>query len=113
MEVYLERQKGELHAQSHNPPQPRKQPRRGLSRYKRSETTRLLRSAQDAGLTVTGIEADPATGVLRLLVGKPYEPGDSAIPGMRFSMLKTRSGLPKHCTWQRPLRQGASALPPP
>jgi hypothetical protein len=53
--------------------QPSKQRTRGLSRYKRSETARLLKGALDAGLTVRGFEVDPATGVLRVLVGKPDE----------------------------------------
>jgi hypothetical protein len=48
-------------------PQPPKQRTRGLSRYKRSETARLLRAATDAGHTVCGLEVDPDTGKLRLL----------------------------------------------
>jgi hypothetical protein len=36
----------------------------------------LLKGAIDAGLTVRGIEVDPATGALRVLVGKPDEPDD-------------------------------------
>ena len=32
----------------------------------------------DAGLTVRGVEADPVTGALRVLVGKPGEPSDSS-----------------------------------
>jgi hypothetical protein len=58
-------------AKSQNPPQPSKQRTRGLSRYKRSETSRLLKGAIDAGLTVRGLEVDPVTGALRVLV----EPG--------------------------------------
>jgi hypothetical protein len=61
-------------AKSRNPSQP-KQRVRSASRYKRSETSRLLRGAIDAGLTVRGLEVDPATGTLRLLFdsgnGKP------------------------------------------
>ena len=53
------------------PTQPVKQRTRGLSRYKRSETKRLLKGALDAGLPVRGFEVDPTTGVLRVLVGKP------------------------------------------
>ena len=44
---------------------------RGFSRYKRSETSRLVRGVMDAGLPVRGIEVDPTTGTLRVLVGKP------------------------------------------
>jgi hypothetical protein len=50
-------------------PQPGKR-RRGFTRYKRSETARLLRGAMDAGLTVRGFEVDPITGRLRVLVGE-------------------------------------------
>jgi hypothetical protein len=62
---------------SRNPTQPPKPRTRSASRYKRSETSRLLQGAKDAGLTVRGIEVDPATGVLRVLVGKPDAPDDS------------------------------------
>jgi hypothetical protein len=55
-------------AKSHNPTQSPKQ--RTHSRYKRSETTRLLKGAMDAGLAVRGIEVDPITGTLRVLVGE-------------------------------------------
>jgi hypothetical protein len=46
---------------------------RGFSRYKRSETSRLVRGVLDAGLSVRGVEVDPVTGALRVLVepGKP------------------------------------------
>jgi hypothetical protein len=64
-------------AKSRNPAQPSKQRTRGASRYKRSETARLLRAAADAGLPVRSIEADPVTGALRILVG---EPGSVANP---------------------------------
>ena len=60
-----------------NPTQPSKRRQRGLSRYRRSETTRLVKSAKDAGLTVRGIEVDPATGVLRVLVDSSDAPGNS------------------------------------
>ena len=60
------------------PPQPPKRRPRGLSRYKRSETTRLLQGTLDAGLPVRGIEVDPVTGALRVLVGKPGEPSDNS-----------------------------------
>ena len=32
-----------------------------------------MKGAQDAGLTVRGLEVDPVTGVLRVLVGNPDE----------------------------------------
>jgi hypothetical protein len=57
----------------HKPSPPTRSHGRGASRYRRSETTRLLRAAADAGLTVRGIEADPVTGSLRILVGKDDE----------------------------------------
>jgi hypothetical protein len=49
-------------------PQPPKRRPRGLSRYKRSETVRLVKGAMDAGLMVRGIEADPVTGRITVLV---------------------------------------------
>ena len=58
------------------PPQPSKQRKRGPSRYRRSETSRLVKGAMDAGLPVRGIEVDHATGNLRVLVGKPGEPNN-------------------------------------
>src|SRR5262249_49521322 len=64
-------------AKSRNPADPSKQRTRSASRYKRSETTRLLKGAADAGLTVRSFEVDPVTGALRIFVGKPDEPGDS------------------------------------
>ena len=56
-----------------NPPQPPKRRPRGLTRHRRRETTRLLKSDLDAGLPVRGLEVDPVTGALRVLVGKPDE----------------------------------------
>jgi hypothetical protein len=55
-----------------SPHQPPKRTR-GASRYRRSETARLVKGALDAGLPVRGIEVDPVTGALRVLVGKPDE----------------------------------------
>ena len=55
-------------ARPQTPTPPSKQRTRGLSRYKRSETTRLLQGAINAGLTVRGLEVDPDTGALRVLV---------------------------------------------
>lgn len=54
-----------------SPPQPAKQRKRGPSRYRRSETSRLVKGAMDAGLTVRGLEVDPVSGALRVLVGDP------------------------------------------
>jgi hypothetical protein len=48
--------------------------RRSFTRYKRSETARLIRAAADAGHTVRGLEVDPVTGVLRLLFNEPDGP---------------------------------------
>ena len=64
-----------------NPQKPPQRRIRGISRYKRSETARLLKGAMDAGLPVRGFEVDPVTGVLRVLVGKPGkgEPADADV----------------------------------
>jgi len=56
-------------AKSRNPT--RKRRTRSASRYKRSETSRLLKGAADAGLTVRSFEVDPVTGTLRIFVGEP------------------------------------------
>jgi hypothetical protein len=55
------------------PSPPPKRRTRGFSRYKRSETSRLVKGVMDAGLPVRGIEVDPDTGALRVLVGEPGE----------------------------------------
>ena len=62
---------------SRNPAQPSKQRMRSASRYKRSETSRLLKGAADAGLTVRSFEIDPVTGALRVFVGKSGESSDN------------------------------------
>ena len=67
-------------AKSRTPTRPPKPRTRGLSRYKRSETSRLVRGVLDAGLCVHGVEIDLRTGALRVLAGKPDEPGNAAEP---------------------------------
>jgi hypothetical protein len=66
------------------PPQPPKRRSRGFSRYRRSETARLLKGVADAGHTVRGIEVDPVTGVMRVLVGES-DKGESANVEQRVS----------------------------
>ena len=41
-----------------SPPQPPKRRPRGVTRHKRRETARLVRSVLDAGLSVRGVEVD-------------------------------------------------------
>jgi hypothetical protein len=82
-------------AKSRNSPQPLKPRTRGLSRYKSSETKRLLQGTIAAGLTVRGIEVDPVTGALRHLVrvqrmrmtssGRADDGGDRADPPRRLA----------------------------
>ena len=67
---------------SRNPTQPPKPRTRSASRYKRSETSRLLQGAKDAGLTVRGIEVDPATG--GCWSASQMHLMTAAIPGTRF-----------------------------
>jgi hypothetical protein len=57
-----------------SPQQPKRRPR-PISRFKRSEATRLLQGVLDAGVPVRGVEVDHVTGDLRVLVGKPDEAG--------------------------------------
>jgi hypothetical protein len=59
-----------------NSPQPPKRRPRGVTRHKRRETARLVRSVLDAGLSVRGVEVDAATGALRVLT----EPGKGGEP---------------------------------
>jgi hypothetical protein len=63
------------------PTQPPKRRPRGFSRYRRSETSRLIKGAMDAGLSVRGLEVDPVSGALRVLVGQPgkSEPADADV----------------------------------
>jgi hypothetical protein len=44
---------------------------RGPNRFTRTETVRLLRSAQAAGLPVERVEIDPHTGRISVIVGRP------------------------------------------
>jgi len=52
---------------------------RGASRFKVTETARLVRAAIEAGLTVRGIEVDVDTGTLRVLA--EYRPEPIAVGG--------------------------------
>jgi hypothetical protein len=61
-------------AKLRTPAAPSKPRPRSSSRYKRSETFRLLKGAADAGLTVRSFEVDPVTGALRIFVGEHDEP---------------------------------------
>ena len=63
-------------AKSRNPAQPKRRVR-SASRYKRSETSRLLKGAADAGLTVRSFEVDPVNGALRVFVDKGGERSDN------------------------------------
>ena len=62
-----------------DPSPPRKV--RRLSRFKRSEATRLLQGTLDAKLPVRGIEVDAVTGDLRVLVGNSDVPAPSKDAG--------------------------------
>jgi hypothetical protein len=42
-----------------------------MSRFKTTETARLIRAAVEAGLTVRGIEVDVVGGTLRVLAESP------------------------------------------
>jgi len=51
-----------------------KQPqRRGPSRFRKTEATRLVRAALDAGLSVARVECDPASGRITVVPGKADE----------------------------------------
>lgn len=57
----------------------KQQPRmRGLSKFKRTEATRVTRAILDAGLSVQRVEIDPATGKIAVFPGKPSEETDAS-----------------------------------
>jgi hypothetical protein len=55
-------------------PKPKRRTR-GIAKFRKSEIARAARGMMDAGFPVRGIEVDPATGTLRVLVDKPGEAG--------------------------------------
>jgi hypothetical protein len=55
------------------PPEPHVVPPRkprGASRFKRSETARIIKGVVDAGFSPCGVEADHASGTMKVLFGK-------------------------------------------
>ena len=49
---------------------------RGLSKFRKSEISRAIQGVRDTGLTPCGVEVDPVSGKIRVLVGEPGEPGN-------------------------------------
>jgi hypothetical protein len=49
---------------------------RGPSKFRKTEATRLVRAALDAGLSVNRVECDP-TGKISVFAGKPEMTGES------------------------------------
>jgi hypothetical protein len=54
-------------------PKPQTRRTRGLSKFKRTDLTKAARAALAAGLPVRGIDIDPVTGRIRVLIGEPGE----------------------------------------
>jgi hypothetical protein len=54
---------------------------RGASRFKVTETARLVRAAIEAGLTVRGIEVDTVGGMLRVLAENKPQPVEQTVGG--------------------------------
>jgi hypothetical protein len=52
---------------------------RGPARFKRAECRRAIKAAVDAGLTVSRVDIDPATGKISVIAGKP-EAGTADTP---------------------------------
>jgi len=50
---------------------------RGPSKFRKTETTRLLRAARAAGLIIRRFECDPATGKIVVFPGEPETKGES------------------------------------
>jgi hypothetical protein len=51
--------------------------RRGPSKFTRTDLTKAAKATLAAGLSVRGIDIDPASGKITVLVGQPAEAGDS------------------------------------
>jgi hypothetical protein len=62
---------------SQKPKLPQKRRGRGPSKVKRTELTKAAKATLAAGLSVRGIDIDPATGKFTVLVGQPVEAGDT------------------------------------
>ena len=58
----------------HNPSSPA---RAGCHATGEAKLRACCKGAIDAGLSVRGLEGDPVSGAVRILFGKPDEPGDS------------------------------------
>src|SRR5262245_46483504 len=56
------------------PPQARRT--RGLSKFKRTDLIKAAKATLAAGLSIRGIDVDPATGRISVLVGPPAAPTD-------------------------------------
>jgi hypothetical protein len=59
-------------------PQSKPHKGRGPSKFRKTEATRLVRAALDAGLSVNRVEHDPVSGRITVFPGKPSgEPSKS------------------------------------
>jgi hypothetical protein len=56
---------------------PKKRRTRGLSKIKKTEITRVAKGLLAAGFPVRGIDVDPATGKISVLVGQPGAPDNN------------------------------------
>ena len=57
-------------------PQEKPHRTRGPSKFRKTEATRLVRAALDAGLSINRVECDPA-GKLSVIAGKPEITGEN------------------------------------
>ena len=55
----------------HKPTQPKPHNGRGPSKFRKTEATRLVRAALDAGLSVNRVEHDPVSGRITVFPGQP------------------------------------------
>jgi hypothetical protein len=59
-----------------NKPKPQTRHTRGPSKFKRTDLTKAAKATLAAGLPVRGIDVDPVTGRITILVGPPAAPTD-------------------------------------
>ena len=81
---------------------------RSTNRFNSREVARALKAARLAGERPERVEIDPQSGKITVIIAQASDATTATQPvGTRFCpMLKTRSGLPRHCTYQ-PDRDGS------
>ena len=76
----------------------RNESKRRIVHFRRRDVERAMKSARAEGLEIGAVEVTTRDGTIIKVFGKDAKP-ETQIPGIRFSMLRTKSGLPRHCSW--------------